>query len=41
MAGDKPKAKEYFTSSLEQSKAIGMREGVVHAEEALRQLDET
>lgn len=40
MAGDTEKAKEFFLLSLNQSKAIGMEGGIVHAEEALRQLDE-
>lgn len=39
MAGDKEKAKEYFLLSLNQSKAIGMVEGVHHADDALRQLE--
>lgn len=39
MAGDHEKAKEYFTLSLNQSRAIGMQAGIVHAEDALHQLD--
>lgn len=32
------KAKELFTASLEQSKAIGLAEGIKHAEDGLRSL---
>lgn len=32
------KAKELFTASLEQSKAIGLEEGIEHAEDGLRSL---
>jgi hypothetical protein len=39
MVGDNEQAKEYFTLSLNQSRAIGMQAGIVHAEDALRQLD--
>ncbi|KAF9458967.1 hypothetical protein BDZ94DRAFT_1172522 [Collybia nuda] len=39
MAGDQEKAKEYFTLSLNQSRAIGMQAGIIHAEDALHQLN--
>lgn len=35
---DYGKAKELFTASLEQSKAIGLEEGIEHAEDGLRSL---
>lgn len=37
--GDKTTAKTFFMQSLEQSKTIGLREGMIHAEDALRNLE--
>ncbi|TFK38114.1 hypothetical protein BDQ12DRAFT_606466 [Crucibulum laeve] len=39
MAGDGEKARALLTESMNHSKEIGLREGVTHAEEALRALD--
>jgi len=39
MADDRATAREYFTKSLDQSKSIGMREGIMEAQAALRRLD--
>ena len=38
LSKDFEKAKELFTASLEQSKAIGLEEGIEHAEDGLRSL---
>lgn len=39
MREDLPKARELFERSLEQSKTIGLREGLFEAKQALRRLD--
>lgn len=39
MAGDSAAAKVFFTKSLDQSKTIGMREGIMEAQAALLRLD--
>lgn len=39
MREDLPKARELFERSLEQSKAVGLREGLFEAKQALRRLD--
>jgi len=39
MAGDRTAAKELFSNSLDQSRRIRMREGIMEAQAALRRLD--
>lgn len=39
MANDRDSARELFSSSLEQSKRIGMREGIMEAQVALRRIE--
>lgn len=39
MADDRSASRELFTASLEQAKAIGMKEGVIEARSALRRLE--
>jgi len=41
MAGDHAAAKELFSNSLDQSRKIGMREGIREAQAALRRLEES
>ena len=40
MANDRESARELFSSSLEQSRRIGMKEGIVEAQAALRRVGE-
>jgi hypothetical protein len=39
MANDRAAAIELFSNSLEQSRRIGMREGIMEAQAALRRLE--
>jgi hypothetical protein len=39
MAGDRATARKFFKKSLDQSQLIGMREGIMEAQVALRRLD--
>jgi hypothetical protein len=39
MMGDRKTSRELLTRSLEQSKAIGMEEGIIEVENAMRRLE--